>query len=222
MTQPSFAQDPSELFDLILPDGTPTNQTKPRAAVHRDGDWHRAVHVWVFGVDDAGVPFLLVQRRNEWKDTWPGRLDATVGGHYRAGETLEETLRETEEEIGAPVRLSDLRRVGIRRAVNVRGETLRDNELQDLFLFRSDRPLADYLPNPAELSSLVLIPIAAVLGLFSGECDTIEATNLDATSGEVSTITLSTDDFIPAIDRYFYRVAIAAQGVLRGDHHVAV
>ena len=103
MSDPLAAQDPGELFDVVTADGQPTGRVKTRAEVHRDGDWHRAVHVWVTGIDEHG-PFLLFQRRSLLKDTQPGKLDATVGGHYRAGETLAETLREVEEEIGiAPV-----------------------------------------------------------------------------------------------------------------------
>ena len=49
------AQDPGELFDVVRGDGAPTGRIKPRAAVHRDGDWHRAVHVWVTGIEDSGA-----------------------------------------------------------------------------------------------------------------------------------------------------------------------
>ena len=35
-------------------------------------------------------------------------------------------------------------------------------------------------------------------------------------------ITARIDDFIPTVDRYFLRVAIAAQQVLRGERYVAV
>ena len=35
-------------------------------------------------------------------------------------------------------------------------------------------------------------------------------------------ITARIEDFIPTIDRYFLRVAIAAQQVLRGERYVAV
>ncbi len=80
MAQRELAQDPSEPFDVITAAGTPTGRVKSRAEVHRDGDWHRAIHVWVAGVDEHGVPFLTVQRRSLHKDTWPGRFDATVGG----------------------------------------------------------------------------------------------------------------------------------------------
>jgi hypothetical protein len=40
--------DPSiEHFDVLTPDGTPTGVSKPRSDVHRDGDWHACVHIWV-------------------------------------------------------------------------------------------------------------------------------------------------------------------------------
>ena len=87
-------QDPSERFDVVLADGTPTGRTKARALVHRDGDWHRAVHVWIAGVGGDGEPFLLLQRRGLGKDTCPGRLDVTAGGDRRAGEGVDLTLRE--------------------------------------------------------------------------------------------------------------------------------
>ena len=35
-------------------------------------------------------------------------------------------------------------------------------------------------------------------------------------------ITARIDDFIPTIDRYFLRIALAAQRVLRGERYVAV
>ena len=91
-----MAQDPDEPFDVLDATGAPTGRVKARAAVHLDGDWHRALHIWVAGHDESGEPFLMFQRRSAAKDTWPGRFDTTVGGHFRAGETLAEAMREVE------------------------------------------------------------------------------------------------------------------------------
>jgi isopentenyldiphosphate isomerase len=222
MTEVRAAQDPGELFDVVRADGVPTGQTKARSAVHRDGDWHRSIHVWVAGVGEDGEPFLMFQRRSPAKDTWPGRLDSTVGGHYRHGESLAETLRETEEEIGITVSLADLRPLGIRICANEAESGVTDRELQDVFLLRCDLPLTAYRPDPAELASLIRLPIAGVLAIFSGETATVTGESLvpGAERGETETVCL--DDFIANIDRYFYRVAIAADLVLRGARHVAV
>ncbi len=53
-----------ELFDVLDADGRPTGLAKPRGEVHRDGDWHGALHIWVGGIGDDGVPFVLFQRRS--------------------------------------------------------------------------------------------------------------------------------------------------------------
>src|SRR5437870_920751 len=99
------AQDPGELFDLCDERGTLLGRSKARARVHRDGDWHRSLHVWVVlageGAGGRG-PEVLFQKRSAGKDTWPGRVDVAVTGHFRAGEGTAEALRECDEEVGLP------------------------------------------------------------------------------------------------------------------------
>lgn len=223
MANSFLAQDPHERFDIVLADGTPTGRTKARWEVHRDGDWHRAVHVWIAGIGDDGEPFLLLQRRGPDKDTWPNRLDPTVGGHYRAGEGLRESLREVEEELGVQMALADLRPLGLRIAVGERDESgIRDRELQDVFLLRDDRPLTAYRPNAAELAALVRFPLSDLLDFFAGDRDHVTGDALAPGADDLESVTCAIDDFTPTIDRYFYRVAIAAGLVLRGERHVAV
>ena len=217
----AMAQDPDEPFDVLLADGSPTGNVKSRAAVHRDGDWHRALHLWVAGRDDEGKPFLMFQRRSAEKDSWPDRFDTTVGGHFRAGETLREALRETEEEIGLSVSLDALRSLGTRISIT---ETppLCDHELQDVYLLIDDRPLGDYRPHPIELSALVRFPIAELLLLFTGETSEIAGEAVSPGSTIPFAITATAGEFIPSVDRYGLRIAIAAQNVLRGDRYVAL
>jgi len=221
MTNCPKAQDPRERFDVVLADGTPTGRTKERAEVHRDGDWHRAVDVWVYGMADQ-APFLLFQRRGLGKDTWPGRLDATVGGHLRAGERVEEALRETEEEIGMPADASGLRQVGSRVSINENEPGVRDREVQSLFLLRNDRPLTDYRPHPAELAALVRFPLPPLLALLAGESRSAPGDAISPGGSRVVRAAYELADFIPSVDRYFFRVAVAAEAALRGDRYVVV
>ena len=216
------AQDPGEPFDVITADGRPTGRVKTRAEIHRDGDWHRAIHVWVAGMDDRGAPFLTFQRRSPHKDTWPGRYDATVGGHYRAGETLAETVREVEEEIGIIPDLSDLRPLGVRVCANEAQPGIVDREIQDVFLLRDDRPLETFRPNPAELAALVRFPLQTLMPFLAGETGEIDGESFSPRATQAKPITARSDDFIPTVDRYFLRVAIAAQLALRGECYVAV
>jgi isopentenyldiphosphate isomerase len=216
------AQDPSEPFDIIRADGTPTWQVKSRAAVHRDGDWHRALHVWVAGHDERGSPFLTFQRRSPRKDTWPGRLDATVGGHYRAGEMLAETLREVEEELGVPATMRDLRPLGIRVWANEAEPGVIDREIQEVFLWRDDRPLAAFAPNPAELAALVRFPLDDLLPFLADEAAELAGESYIPGASRPEPCTARRNDFTPTIDRYFLRVAIAARSALRGERYISV
>ncbi len=219
----SLAQDPAELFDVYRADGEPTGQVKPRAAVHRDGDWHRAVHVWVAGQDEETGPFLLMQRRSLAKDTWPGVLDATVGGHYRAGESLAETLRETEEEIGITVTIGGLLPLGVRVCANeVPEQGVYDRELQDVFLLLDDRPLTGYRPHPAELAGLVRLPLAPLMDLQRGQSDPIVVEAVAPGDEAPHQSVITANDFIPTVDRYVLRVALAVDRVLRGERDVLI
>ena len=216
------AQDPNELFDIVRVDGRPTGQTKPRAAVHRDGDWHRAVHVWVAGHDEQDMPFLMFQLRSLAKDTHPGRLDATVGGHYRAGEGLEQALREIEEEIGISPDPAALRLLGVRVCASELEAGILDRELQDVFMLTDNRPLTSYRPHPAEVAAVVRFRLAELLPVLAGEVDTITGVMLRQGARDVELRPFQAAEFHTRLDRYFYRVGVAVSNALRGDRYVAV
>jgi isopentenyldiphosphate isomerase len=57
---------------------------KFRGEVHRDGDYHRAVHVWIYS---ESTQELLLQRRADCKDSWPGQWDISSAGHISAGDS---------------------------------------------------------------------------------------------------------------------------------------
>jgi len=205
MSQPGFAQDPDELFDVVTEDGAPTGVVKRRADVHRDGDWHRAIHVWVHGTHD-GIPFLLYNLRGRHKDTWPGVLDVTVGGHLAAGETVEQAYREIEEEIGIAADPARLHFLETRKAYGAV-----ERELQDVLLYRDDRPLDTYRPNPAELEGLVKLAVADALAIFSGQASSAEAEILRAVDLTVLPVTVTPALLLP--DRYFAYYRRIAQAV---------
>lgn len=142
-------------------DGAATGETKPRDAVHRDGDWHRVFHLWIVKDGDH----VLLQRRAPGKDLAPGLLDVTVGGHLRAGETWVEGLREVEEELGLVVDLVDLERLGTFRSERVYPHAV-DREVQEVFALRSDRPLHEYALAPDEVDVLYEVPLQRAIELW--------------------------------------------------------
>jgi isopentenyldiphosphate isomerase len=149
-----------ELFDVLTQNGAVTGQTKPRALVHQDGDWHRSFHLWI--IKDGR--FVLLQRRSRNKDLEAGKVDVTVGGHFRAGESLEHVVREVEEEIGLFVRPKDLHFLETRKAERHYPQAI-DREFQEIYVYCCDQPLQDYYLNPAEVDVLYEVPLEAAIAL---------------------------------------------------------
>lgn len=55
-----------------------------RRDVHRDGDYHRAVHIWIY---IESTRELLLQQRGHPKDAMCGNWDISSAGHVSAGES---------------------------------------------------------------------------------------------------------------------------------------
>lgn len=180
-----------ELFDVVDERGEPLGYSKPRGEVHRDGDWHRSFHLWVWGIHD-GAPFVLFQRRSPTKDTFPNLLDVSVGGHIRAGETLEETVREAQEEIGLDLQLDDLTRLGTCFHSSA-GPTFIDQEVMAVFAYRCDQPLDAYTLHPEELSGLVRISIEDAQAIFTGEAGSVAVEEWDGQSAPTGGTVRRTD-----------------------------
>lgn len=91
-----------ELFDLYTEDREPTGKIIKRGEPIPDGSYHLVVHVCVF--NSRGE--MLIQRRQPFKEGWPGMWDVSVGGSAVAGENSKTAAeRETLEEIGLTVSL---------------------------------------------------------------------------------------------------------------------
>jgi isopentenyldiphosphate isomerase len=81
----------------VVDEGGGVLDVVPRHEVRERNLRHRTVFVVV--VNRAGE--LLVHRRAEWKDVWPGRWDLAVGGVCEPGEPWETAAaRELAEELG--------------------------------------------------------------------------------------------------------------------------
>jgi len=76
-----------------------------REKIHKEGLLHREIHIW-FITPKAEIIF---QHRAKDKDTYPDKLNATVGGHVEPKMSYEETaIKECKEETGIDVDLNKL------------------------------------------------------------------------------------------------------------------
>ncbi|HUH08353.1 MAG TPA: NUDIX domain-containing protein [Egibacteraceae bacterium] len=183
--------------------------------MHRDGDWHPALHIWVGGVDADGLPFVLFQRRSMTKDTWPGALDVAIGGHLRAGETIDETVREAEEEIGLRLAPADLAHVG-RRFSDSRHSGVVDREMQEIFACRSDLALTAYRLHSDEVDAIVSLGIADARRLFAGELKQAAAIECPR-GGEPERRVVGLADFVWVEGSYILDALQALERVVAGQ-----
>jgi 16S rRNA (adenine1518-N6/adenine1519-N6)-dimethyltransferase len=96
--------DPNEMIQVVDEENRPL-APKSRATVHRENLFHRSVHLFIRN----GRGELLLQRRSQRKDKFPGHWDSGAAGHVDADESYEEAAaRELVEELGISIPLSRL------------------------------------------------------------------------------------------------------------------
>ena len=106
---------PLELLDIVDSHGCPTGIVRERSLAHRYGDRHRTSHVWIVrpGRTKKGGYDLLLQKRSQDKDSFPGCYDISSAGHIPAGQDyLPSALRELEEELGISALAEQLEFIG--------------------------------------------------------------------------------------------------------------
>ena len=144
-----------EFFDVLDENGNKTSKTKLRSEVHRDGDWHKAVHIWI--INNNGD--VLLQRRCATKDSNPNMLDISSAGHLSAGDdSLTGAIRELKEELNLDVNKEDLKLIKTLKRSSKYTETFINNEFDDLYILRTDKKLEDMKYQEEEISEIMFVP----------------------------------------------------------------
>lgn len=208
-----------ELFDLCDERGRLLGRSKPRSLVHRDGDWHRAFHCWVFDTAEDGDVRILLQLRAPDKDTCPNLWDVSVGGHYSAGEGIEGGLREMREELGLEVQLDQLVQAGWRQVVAFYADGLIDREVQDVFFLRRTSALDEVKPDPGEVPAVALVPGRALRRLASGRPTSVAVPGGEVQADrtlKVGELTLSCSSLVPGGANYYDKAVRFARRLSAG------
>ncbi|PKA49400.1 Nudix hydrolase 3 [Apostasia shenzhenica] len=143
-----------ELLDVLTKTGEKAGVSKPR-----DGDYHRAVHVWIYS---ESTRELLLQRRADCKDSWPGLWDISSAGHISAGDSsLLTARRELHEELGIvlPKDAFELIFVFLQECVINDGKYI-NNEYNDVYLVTTLSPI------PQEVFALQESEVSSVKYMF--------------------------------------------------------
>jgi len=144
-----------------------------REEIHQKGYWHQTFHCCVM-LQGENQDYILFQKRHPRKQTFPNKLDISAAGHLLQGETVEDGLRELEEELGITAAYKDLLYLGVYKA-NYETESLLNREFNHLHLLKSNLQLSDFNIQRSELSGLYKIEWRSFLDLLHGNKEKVRA-----------------------------------------------
>lgn len=146
--------DQTEKLDVLDENGNLTGKTKDRKLVHRDGDWHKAIHVWVINDNDE----ILLQRRSAEKDSHPNKLDVSCAGHVAAGDSsLLTAIRELQEELGLEVKSEDLQFVKRIKEQSRPSPEFISNEFDDMFILKTKKTVSEMKIQKEEVAEVFFV-----------------------------------------------------------------
>ncbi|MGN1182895.1 MAG: NUDIX domain-containing protein [Faecalibacillus sp.] len=136
-----------ELLDIVDEKGNPTGQIIEREEAHQLGIRHRTSHVWILRKIDGHIQVLL-QKRSDDKDSFPGFYDISSAGHIPAGvDFYSSALRELKEELGIDVLKDELIDCGNRsfQFENIfHHKIFKDNQVSKIFVLWKNLDESDF------------------------------------------------------------------------------
>lgn len=157
-----------EFLNIIDDRARITAESKPRTLVHRDGELHPTVHIWLIKRRDMGV-FVLLQKRAHEKEINPDCFDVSAAGHVSQGEEFRHTaLKEVHEELGLDIDRSKLEFIGLKRAEYHKG-CINDNELVAVYICRENINTEDLVLQSSEVSEVCWAEIDELISVMKYE-----------------------------------------------------
>lgn len=144
-----------EYFDILDENGNELNFIKKRTEVHRDGDWHKSVHIWIINQNGD----ILLQRRAQDKDSDPNMLDISCAGHLSSGDdSITGAIRELKEELSLEIESSELKYIETLKRSPKHEDGFIDNEFDDLYLLKIDKKIEELTYQKEEISEIFFVP----------------------------------------------------------------
>lgn len=142
----------AEYFDILNENGNPTGEKKLREEVHKDGDWHRSVDIWIMNSKSE----LLIQKRAPQKESYPNLWEVSCSGHVNTGEkSVNAAVRELKEELGVDIDGNQLEFLFEDKEINItNNDTFINKEFKEIYLLRLDLLIEDYDMQHEEVSEI--------------------------------------------------------------------
>lgn len=162
-----------EYLDIVDMNGLPTGKIVERGTAHSRGIPHRTSHVWIIRntgrntgrhtgehVEEQmeGHMEVLLQKRCDTKDSFPGCYDISSAGHIPAGvDFAPSAIRELKEELGIDASEDELIFCGDRNVAwddEFAGKPFHDRQVSRVFALVRDIPEEQFVLQKEEVSEV--------------------------------------------------------------------
>ena len=126
-----------EYLDILDENGKLTGIKKDRNTVHKDGDWHKVVQIFVVNNNN-----IMLQQRSLLKKSDPGKWCASASGHISAGEnSIDTAKKEFREELGINLYENEIKLIDTFKSPSIRynnNEKIINNHFVDLYVVNKE------------------------------------------------------------------------------------
>jgi hypothetical protein len=181
------------------------------------GDWIGSFNLWIIQ-NNGGTGSILYQQRCFTAQWAPGLLDVTAGGHYDAGERIEQGLREVREELGKDYDFNDLHYLG--KKLYLRDQQERKLRYAvDVFIVLDNSPLDTFRLQRDELEGLYSCPIEDLIKVHTESEYSFIAEGVKFESDRLipGSILVSRDMFPFNWDNYHLKMALIAKRFINNE-----
>jgi len=187
--------------------------TASRSEVHKQGYWHETFQCWIIQKEND-LEYIFFQIRSDEKKDYPSLLDITAAGHILANETIEDGVREIEEELGISVSYEDLHVLGIIEDCIITNE-INDREFAHVFVYKINDSEPAFKLQKEEVSGMVRAEFNDFHDFCLGKAGEIKVNGFAInTSGKKVAFEkyVTKQDFVPHPDTYW---SMVAEGIKR-------
>lgn len=182
-----------------------------------DGDWIGTFNLWI--VQNSPVPAIVYQLRPP-DATWaPNCLDVSAAGHYSAGETLWDGLREVQEELGRTYPHDVLHYLGrkLNVAKDIQGRFR--NTVTEIGMILDNSPMESFILDPHEIVAICICPIDELIKVHSQEGYSFKTQAIKNDKIEYE-ILVEKNLFPYNWDNYHFKMALLADRFIKGEKNL--
>ena len=196
---------------LIPPTFEPSGETKPIYQAIDEGDWIGVMNLWLVR-SNGNIVYQMRPPSGGWE---PGKLDGSVGGYLRAGESGLDGVREAKEELGFMPDLAQVTKLGRHLSVGVDSMSRRRHLVVSVYMMICDIPLEDFKLQSAEVPAIFDIHANDIISIFRGFNTHLSAAGVDS-NGKRLTRDFNQSNFSYIFGGYHLKIAQIANEYAAG------